>query len=134
MRMPIILTFVFIIFIITSCAMVGSAVASATTGTDVNFGLTKAKNMMFYTPEKFPPHDKEAWKQYSDLTFDELRPLLFEKKRIYDDKKFKIQFNAKDENIIEYWIVSREVSDVVTAALQNGNCIVGRLGVFEKDE
>ena len=89
---------------------------------------------MFYTPEKFPPHDKEAWKQYSNLTCDELRPLLFEKKRIYEDKKFKIQFNAKDENIIEYWIASREVSDVVTAAQQNENCIVGRLGVFEKDE
>ena len=114
--------------------MVGSAVASATTGSEVNFGLTKAKNMMFYTPEKFPPHDKEAWKQYSNLTCDELRPLLFEKKRIYEDKKFKIQFNAKDENIVEYWIASREVSDVVTAAQQNGNCIVGRLGIFEKDE
>ena len=56
--------------------MVGSAVASATTGSEVNFGLTKAKNMMFYTPEKFPPHDKDAWKQYSNLTCDELRPLL----------------------------------------------------------
>ena len=63
-----------------------------------------------------------------------LRPLLFEKKRIYEDKKFKIQFNAKDDNIVEYWIASREVSDVVTAAQQNGNCIVGRLGIFEKDE
>ena len=132
MRTPIILTFVFIIFITSSCAMVGSAVASAITGSD--FGLTKAKNMMFYTPEKFPPHDKDAWKQYSNLTCDELRPLLYEKKRIYEDKKFKIQFNAKDENIIEYWIASREVSDVVTAAQQNGNCIVGRLGIFEKDE
>ena len=90
--------------------------------------------MMFYTPEKFPPHDKEAWKQYSNLTCDELRILLGEKKRIYEDKKFKIQFNAKDENIIEYWIASREVSDVVTAAQQNNNCIVGRLGIFEKDE
>ena len=70
MRMSIILTFVFIIFIISSCAMVGSAVASATTGSEVNFGLTKAKNMMFYTPEKFPPHDKDAWKQYSNLTCD----------------------------------------------------------------
>ena len=40
----------------------------------------------------------------------------------------------RDRNIIEYWIASREVSDVVTAALQNGNCTVGRLGVFEKDE
>ena len=60
--------------------------------------------------------------------------MLFEKKRIYEDKKFKIQFNAKDENIIEYWIASREVSDVVTAAQQNENCIVGSLGVFEKDE
>ena len=134
MRTPIILTFVFIIFITSSCAMVGSAVASAATGSEVNFGLTKAKNMMFYTPEKFPPHDKEAWKQYSNLTCDELRPILFEKKRIFEDKKFKIQFNAKDENIIEYWIASREVSDVVTAAQQNENCIVGRLGVFEKDE
>ena len=45
-------------------------------GSEVNFGLTKAKNMMFYTPEKFPPHDKDAWKQYSNLTCDELRPLL----------------------------------------------------------
>ena len=121
-------------FITSSCAMVGSAVASAATGSEVNFGLTKAKNMMFYTPEKFPPHDKDAWKQYSNLTCDELRPLLYEKKRIYEDKKFKIQFNAKDENIIEYWIASREVSDVVTAAQQNNNCIVGRLGIFEKDE
>ena len=134
MRTPTILTFIFVVFIISSCAMVGSAVASATTGSEVNFGLTKSKNMMFYTPEKFPPHDKEAWKQCSDLTCDELRSLLFEKKRIYEDKKFKIQFNAKDENIIEYWIASREVSDVVTAAKQNENCIVGRLGVFEKDE
>ena len=45
MRTQIILTFVFIVFIISSCAMVGSAVASATTGSEVNFGLTKAKGV-----------------------------------------------------------------------------------------
>ena len=45
MRMPIILTYTLIVFIMSSCAMVGSAVASATTGSEVNFGLTKAKGV-----------------------------------------------------------------------------------------
>tara|TARA_B100000989_G_scaffold201819_1_gene152705 strand:- start:521 stop:931 length:411 start_codon:yes stop_codon:yes gene_type:complete len=132
MRTLRILTFIFIFFIISSCAMVGSGVASAATGSSVNFGLIKAKNMMFYTPEKFPPHDKNAWKQYIGLSCAEFGPLLREKQRIFEDKKFKIQFNAKDENILEYWAASREVSDVRIAAKQN--CEVGRYYVIEKDE
>ena len=80
--------------------MVGSAVASATTGSEVNFGLTKAKNMMFYTPEKFPPHDKDAWKQYSNLTCDELRPLLFEKKPDFAEKRMReVKLNRDNLNI-----------------------------------
>ena len=78
----------------SSCAMVGSAVASATTGSEVNFGLTKAKNMMFYT-QKFPPHDKEAWKQYSNLTCDELRILLGEKNESMKIRSLKYNLMLK---------------------------------------
>ncbi|MAV60852.1 MAG: hypothetical protein CMQ83_00620 [Gammaproteobacteria bacterium] len=129
----IILTFIFSIFILSSCAMVGSSVASASTGTSIDFGLTKAKNTMLYNPEKLPPHDNEAWKQFLNLTCDELRPLLNERSQILNNKEFKVKFNAKDENIVEYAVAMREYSDVRLAAQQN--CEVwGRAGVFEKDE
>ena len=133
MRTPIILTFIFSIFILSSCAMVGSSAASAATGTSVDFGLIKAQNTMLYNPEKLPPHDKNAWKQLLNLTYDELRPLLNEKYQTLNNKEFKVKFNAKDENIVEYAVAMREYSDVRHAAKQN--CEVwGRTGVFEKDE
>ena len=113
--------------------MVGSSAASAATGTSVDFGLIKAQNTMLYNPEKLPLHDKNAWKQLLNLTCDELRPLLNEKSQTLNNKKFKVKFNAKDENIVEYVVAMREYSDVRHAAKQN--CEVwGRTGVFEKDE
>ena len=133
MRTPIILAFIFSIYILTSCAMVGSSVASAATGSSIDFGLTKAKNTMLYNPEKLPPHDKEAWKQFLNLSCDELRSLLIEKSQILNNKEFKVKFNAKDENVVEYAVAMRGYSDVRLAAQKN--CEVwGRTGVFEKDE
>jgi len=133
MRTSIILTFIFSILILSSCAMVGSSVVSATTGTSVDFGLIKAQNTMLYNPEKIPNHDKEAWKQLLNLSCDELRPLLYEKSQILNNKKFKVKFNAKDENIVEYVVAMRAYSDVRHVAKQN--CEVwGRTGIFEKDE
>jgi len=133
MRTSIILTFIFSIFILSSCALAGSSVASAATGTSIDFGLMKAKNTMLYNPEKLPPYDEEAWKQLLNLTCDELRPLLNEKSQTLNNKEFKVKFNAKDENIVEYAVAMREYSDVRLAAQQN--CEVwGRTGVFEKDE
>ena len=127
------IAYILLLFIFTSCAMVGSSVASAAAGTSIDFGLTKAKNTMFYNPETLPPHDKQAWKQYLNLTCDELRPLLNQKFRTFNDKEFKVKFNAKHENIVEYVVAMREYSDVRLAAKQNCD-VWGSVGVFEKDE
>ena len=132
MRTTIILTFIFSIFFLSSCAMVGSSVASAATGTSIDFGLMKAKNTMFYNPETLPPHNKQAWKQYLNLTCDELGSLLNQKFRTFNDKEFKVKFNSKHENIVEYAVAMREYSDVRFAAQQNCD-VWGSVGVFEKD-